>query len=88
MIGLRSLGFFVIVIGILLFVVGGVIEYGITHSEKDKPIEEITNESIFASWLERFGQLFVFAGIGFILYDVAREGDDKLSHLRKRLKTE
>ncbi len=76
---MRSAGFFTIVVGIALFIVGGVIakvDFGDMEN-----ITESISQNAFANWLMAFSPILVLAGIGFILYDVAREGDDKLSHL-------
>ncbi|UCG69002.1 MAG: hypothetical protein JSV09_14645 [Thermoplasmata archaeon] len=74
---MRSIGFLVIVIGILIFIISGLVEYGIANREEGKSYTDVQNEILLANWLENFSQILVLAGIGFILYDIAVKGGDK-----------
>ena len=68
-----------IVIGLILYIVGMIIGINVNYSEHPEQIE-------YVGWMIGFCQPLIFAGIGFILYDVAMKGDDKLSQLRKHPK--
>lgn len=62
-----EIGLGVILLGILLFIMGGIIEINALSRE----IADVADANMFASWLKGFSQILLFAGIGFILYDIA-----------------
>ena len=78
---MRLIGLGMIVMAILFHMVGAVVEVGphemnerlensdLSQSEFDRMIAE---ENLFAGHLMAFAQVLLLAGIGFILYDVAK----------------
>lgn len=82
-VSMRSIGFIVIVIGIVISIIAWHYDPGLVNDEED--VSNMRN----ANNLRWISLILAFSGIGFILYDVAAKGSERgTSKLRERFKGE